>query len=280
MHDSDSDHKNPGPKLIMTPLSYLSVARFHGPDAGEFLHAQLSADISALETGEATYACYCSVRGQVYGLLLVSRRADDYLLAASAELLPVILTRLRMFVLRSRVEFDVCPDITVCGIGPGEDASIPGVVQPVEGLRYSLSKQAMTEDAKDEDFKALEIRHRVSWLNAGTTEKFIPQMLGFDRIGAVSFSKGCYPGQEIVARARYLGKVKRKPVVVLTENEAGLNPGERLELQRGGDWSNGTVIDSAPCGSGTCLMIVASAEPEIAPEALKHQERVYRCATM
>jgi len=101
----------------MRPLPYLSVARFEGPDAGEFLQAQLSADIAALEPGDATFACYCTPRGQVIGLLLVCRQDDGYLVTAAAVLLQQILTRLKMFVLRSRVEFSAQPGIAVCVIG-------------------------------------------------------------------------------------------------------------------------------------------------------------------
>ena len=265
----------------MTPLDYLTVARCAGADAGEFLHAQLSADIAALEPGDGTFACCCSPRGQVIGLLLVYRQGDAYLVAASAELLPGILTRLKMFVLRSSVEFSVLPDIGLYGIGAQEDTSSASVFQPVgSNLRYLFSESAGENNGGVEFFNEQEIRNQVVWLGPKTTEKFIPQMLGFDQIGAVSFSKGCYPGQEIVARARYLGKVKRKPVVVHTHEELLIEPAERVELRREDNWSAGTVIDSVSAGgAGTVFFIVAPAEPETAPEELRYQDRSYRCAT-
>jgi folate-binding Fe-S cluster repair protein YgfZ len=93
-----------------TQLDYLAAARFSGKDAGGFLHAQLSADVQALAPGQATFAAYCSPRGQVLGVLLVCRRRDDYLAAASAALLPGMLQRLRLFVLRSQVTLEEAGD--------------------------------------------------------------------------------------------------------------------------------------------------------------------------
>ena len=266
----------------MIPLHYLSVARFEGADAGEFLQAQLSADIAALAPGKATFACYCSPRGQVIGLLLVCRKDNEYLVATSAELLPRILIRLKMYVFRSRVEFSARPGIGVYGIVPQEDISGPGVFAPGgTRLRYLLSESAGEANGRAERFKTHEIRNRVSWLGPETTEKFTPQMLGFDQIGAVSFTKGCYPGQEIIARVRYLGKVKRKPVLVEVEEELLARPAERLELRRKGAWSAGTVIDCVPVdGPGALCFIVAPVEPGAGPDELRYQDRTYRCATI
>ena len=266
----------------MTPLPYLSVARFQGPDAGDFLQAQLSADNAALEPGDATFACYCTPRGQVIGLLLVCRQDDGYLVVTAAELLPRILTRLKMFVLRSRVEFSAQPGIAVFGIRLQEDSSARGVFQPGGlPLRYLFPENADEANDRSERFKALEIRNRVTWLGSETSEKFIPQMLGFDRIGAVSYTKGCYPGQEIVARTHYLGKVKRKPVVVQIEEELLINPADPVEIRRKGAWSKGINIDSVRDGQdGSLCFIVAPAEPETGAVELRFQERIYRCATI
>jgi hypothetical protein len=270
-----------GSKLNMTPLHYLSVARFNGPDAGVFLHAQLSADIAALEPGDSTYACYCSPRGQVIALLLVCRRQDEYLVAAAATLLPRILTRLRMFVLHSSLEFSADPATTVYGVGAQEGLSDSGAFIPGgSGLHYLLSESVAENNGRSGLIKAQEIRKRVTWLDPETSEKYIPQMLGFEQIGAVSFTKGCYPGQEIIARSRYLGKVKRKPLVVQVEEELFISPAERLELHRAGAWSQATVIDSAPDdAAGTLFFMVASAEPTDGPDQLRFQGRSYRCAT-
>jgi len=267
--------------LTTLPLNYLSVARFRGPDAGDFLHRQLSADIAALAPGDACFACCCTPKGQVIGLLLVCRQGEDYLVTGAAGLLPVVLTRLRMFVLRSRLEFGIEDDLKICGAEASTESPVSGAFQPGGlGLCYSFSEESDAAESTGPLFRAAEISRHVTWLGAETTGKFIPQMLGYEQIGAVSFSKGCYPGQEIVARARYLGKVKRKPAVVRTSETLAAPAGSQVELLRGDTWVQGVVIDSADSGEGTLLFIVAPFEPEVDPVELRYGERTYRCATM
>ncbi len=103
----------------------------------------------------------------------------------------------------------------------------------------------------------------MTWLGAETSEKFIPQMLGYEQIGAVSFSKGCYPGQEIVARARYLGKVKRKPVIVRTSENLAASGGIRWNCCAGKPGRRELSLIQQLPDEGTLLFIVAPVEPEV-----------------
>jgi len=266
---------------LMVQLNYLSIARLHGPDAGDFLHSQLSADIAALAPGDASFGCCCTPKGQVIGLLLVCRQGDDFLLAGSAELLPRVLTRLKMFVLRSRVEFDTESGLSIYG---AESASaFPGIAtfQPADlALHYHFSRDQQAADKPEALFKALELTRQVAWLSEETSEKFIPQMLGYDAIGAVSFTKGCYPGQEIVARARYLGTVKRKPVIVQISELLTVQPAGRVELRRGESWTKGVAVDSVHTDGGTVVFTVSPVEPDEPVIEIRYEDRVYRCATM
>lgn len=265
----------------MTPLENLSVARFSGQEAGDFLQNQLSADIDALASGSAGFACYCTPKGQVIALLLVCRLDQGFAVVGAAELMPQLLARLKMFVFRTRVEFSAEPELKVYGARTGQQPCEPGVFEPgASGLCYRVSAEPPPGGMLEASFKMAEILAGVVWLGADTTEKFIPQMLGFDRIGAVSFSKGCYPGQEIVARTRYLGKVKRSPVIVRTTEPLAAKPSEKIELLRGQTWSAGVVIDSASSEDGTVLFIVAPNDPDDPPATLKHEGLLYRCATM
>ena len=126
-----------------------------------------------------------------------------------------------------------------------------------------------------------ELRAGVTWLGPGSSERFIPQMLGFDELDAVSFSKGCYPGQEIVARARYLGSVKRKPLVLEVNGAVEPEPGAKLRVQRGEEWHDAVVVDSAPAGAGrTVVFTVARAEPDLPAQALEFGGETYGCATI
>lgn len=244
-------------------IPYLSVARFHGPDAGPFLQSQLSADVLALKPGENCFACYCTPKGQVLGLLLLGRQGDDYLTAAREELLPGIMRRLGMYVLRSKVEIETeTPDCVSCSTGP----------------EYAFAASAT--DLPDPDaWRAGELRAGIAWLETGTAEKYIPQMLGFDNIGAVSFSKGCYPGQEIVARARYLGKVKRKPAIIEFDGSPEIGNGGKARLLRGSQWTEAVIVDHARDGNRTVLFTVARADEETTVSEVEVGGRSYRCAT-
>ncbi|MEJ2384811.1 MAG: hypothetical protein P8Y54_10485 [Xanthomonadales bacterium] len=250
----------------MRRIPYLSAARFSGDESGAFLQAQLTADILALEDGAATFACYCTPKGQVLGLLRVQRAGDGYLVAGHSGLLPGILQRLRMFVFRTRVEFGPAEDLAVCGL-PGPE--------------YAFAPDGDAENDADAAWKAGELRAGIAWLGPGSTEKFIPQMLGFDTLDAVSFSKGCYPGQEIVARARYLGSVKRKPLVVEAEGAIEPAPGDKLRLRRGAEWHDAVVVDSAPADSDrTVVFTVTRAVADEPADAIEFAGSRYRCATM
>ena len=245
-------------------IPYLATARFDGEDAGAFLQSQLSADILALNVGENTLACYCTPKGKVLGLLLVGRDESGYLVAAKSELLPGILQRLRMYVLRSRVEISDTGAAAVSGpSGPG----------------FGCSSEAADMD-NPEAWHARELLSGIAWLDSTSTDSFIPQMLGFENIGAVSFSKGCYPGQEIVARARYLGKVKRRPLVVTVEGSPAADTGAKIRVRRGEDWSEAVVVDSARLDDRrTVVFAVAPGESEAATEEVEIGGQAYACAT-
>jgi folate-binding protein YgfZ len=272
--------------LTQIALPHLAVARIRGDDAAPFLHGQLSADIAGLNEGAATFACYCSPRGQVLGLLLVGRVRDGFLVVANAELLPGMLQRLQMFVLRARVVIDPASDLSVYGLQQGaQPGGSHGDFEPAGvGLRYRLGPAKLTSAEDGEQWKAHELGRNVVWLGAETRERFIPQMLGLDRIGAVSFSKGCYPGQEIIARARYLGKVKRKPLLLRVPAELAPPAGAPLRCRDGAQWLDGTVVDSAAVRSGSeadgRVLLVVAAAPEGAVQEVEYAGRSYRCATM
>ena len=254
----------------MILLTHLAAARLTGPDTGAFLQAQLAADISALPPGGSTFAAYCNPRGQVIGLLLVGRDDDGWLLVAAADLLDGITRRLKMFVLRSKVRFEPVQTGSVVGLLAGEVATGASLLlSPVPGLVYTLT-EAATDAALLSSWRSEELLLGVCWLNAASTERFIPQMLGLEKIGAVSFSKGCYPGQEIIARTRYLGKLKRRPALVLIEAELDDLPGHDCVLDTGTETLQGVVVDHARPGPGqTLALVVAALERETAVQSFE-----------
>ncbi|MDR0379442.1 MAG: folate-binding protein [Candidatus Accumulibacter sp.] len=226
---------------IIAPLTQFGLIGCAGDDAGTFLHNQLTSDVNHLEATSAQYAAWCSAKGRMLASLLLFRRDTEYLALLSADLREFIAKRLKIYVLRSKVSLiDRSADYGIIGIsGPRaidalENAGLkaPTVVlgtsafanasvvrldetrcltivanDAVGRVWEKLSELAVPVGASA--WQWLDIRAGIPWIVDATREAFVPQMAGFDRIGGISFNKGCYPGQEVVARARYLGKVKR-----------------------------------------------------------------------
>lgn len=261
---------------FMIPLPYLTLHRIGGADAEAFLQAQLAADVASLGVGAAGFAAWCSPRGQVIALFLVLRETDAWVLACESRLAVTVFDRLRRYILRSRVEFEALDGLILAGLPDAEQAPSGMAVfqsrQP--GLCYVLlGREANPPESPGPSeraawWQAVELRHGIAWLAPATSERFIPQMLGLDEIGAVSFAKGCYPGQEVVARTRYLGQVKRKPVLVEVEGRVPGDAGEPCTVVSAGESVEGVLVEalavettdgqaSAARGPTTLALIVA-----------------------
>jgi len=249
----------------MTNLPYLAIHRVSGADAGSFLHAQLAADVSGLADGQAGFAAYCSPRGQVIALLLVCRREPDWLIVTHASLAGSIAARLKLYVLRARVSIEAEKHLQVAGLLEQESAGTGAFVYAPRNLslRYLLCAPGTLDQAALLRWRREEIVRYVTWLQTGTSERFLPQMLGLDTIAAVSYSKGCYPGQEIIARARYLGKLKRKPVLLEAAGNPPLSPGDECTLISAGEQAEGIVVDGVSAdGRNSTLLVVAPLDPD------------------
>jgi len=240
-------------------LPYLTAARAAGPDAASFLQAQLTADLSRLADSASGFSAYCDPKGNVLALLRVIRRGDDYLLIAARDLMESLLSTLGKFVLRAKIRFEPVEAVVV-GIGDRER------------LDYALEAGDFCGEVEAvSDWRVRELRAGIAWLGPQTSGQFLPQMLGFDRLGAVSFRKGCFPGQEVIARVRYLGKIKRLPLIVSFKGTAGLEPGAEVELHgEDGPAGSAVVVDSAASGNETvCFLLARNLEdrPVIALES-------------
>ncbi|HXG27603.1 MAG TPA: hypothetical protein VNJ47_01985 [Nevskiales bacterium] len=188
-----------------SPEAY-GVIRVQGSDATDFLNAQLTRRVDGIGAGASALAAWCNAQGRVQALFRVARAADGegYALQLPARLVPLVLPRLRLFVLRSRVTL--------------EAASATAAVD-----------------------RRTEIAAGIPEIYPETREHFIPQMLNLDRLGAIDFRKGCYPGQEIVARTQYRGQLKRRMYRFAGEASELPLPGTRLLAD---DDVSGTVVDA------------------------------------
>jgi tRNA-modifying protein YgfZ len=229
-------------------LSRYGLLSVQGADAREFLHAQLTIDIRSLSPERAALAGWCSAKGRLLATFLVIPAPQGFLLQLARDLAPAITKRLSMFVLRSKVKIADESDAWaqfgvwntndhVARVSWQEDrVTIP--VDEKRVLRLEPSASASAECKGDEETWTLqEIRAGRPLITAATQDQFVPQMVNLEILGGVDFQKGCYPGQEIVARAQYRGQVKRRMVRLPAPQGERLRPGQQF--------NGGTVVDSA-----------------------------------
>jgi hypothetical protein len=280
---------------ITTDLSALGVLRIHGEDAQTFLHAQLTSDVAALALAATQYTAWCSAKGRVLANGVLCRSGPtEYLWLLPAELASPIHKRLQMFVLRAKVKVEDASSAFVrIGLGGprareiigkrfGQAAVERGLLQTdggsavaLPGGRYVLLAaqpaaqwiSAVVQDATPAPYAAwqwLAIRAGDPVLSAAIQDLFVPQMLNADALDAVSFSKGCYPGQEIVARMRYLGKLKERLYLAHLQADRLPVAGDALYAAAFGEQACGTIVDAALAPDGgvdvLAVMQIAAAQ--------------------
>jgi len=265
------------PRLV--DLSHNALLAVTGDDAAAFLQGQLTNDVAALKPGEAQWTGWCSPKGRLIASLLLARKSDGYLAMLPAELAPAIAKKLSMYVLRSKVKVaDASADYARYGVvgagsaevvralgGDGALLAIPVandvhvVLAPHGDGRLEALRQSTTPAGPDAWTFAL-IHAGIPTVVAATQEAFVPQMANFDLIGGVSFRKGCYTGQEIVARTQYRGILKKRMALAHVEGAAP-TPGQSVYSPVFGEQSAGTVVNAAPApGGGYDFLVVAQIE--------------------
>lgn len=262
----------------------LGVIRARGEDAAAFLHGQLTQDFSLLGVPGARLTAYCSPKGRMLASMIgIKRAADEIVLVCHRDVLAATLKRLSMFVLRAKLKLDdASAELDLWGqagasAGPaGEPWQVldapPGVsrvgLYPAAGLARSLwiapaGHEAPAGPALDPATWAwLEVLAGVATVSAPLVEAFVPQMLNYESIGGVNFKKGCYPGQEVVARSQFRGTLKRR--TYLAAGDGPMTVGQDVFHSSDAEQPTGTVVacGQAPAGGWHALvsMQVRSAE--------------------
>ncbi|HEY4215402.1 MAG TPA: hypothetical protein VGM84_28275 [Steroidobacteraceae bacterium] len=197
-------------------LDHLGVLRAHGPDAIRFLQGQLSHDISKLGPRRSLLAGYHNPQGRAIALLRLVYVADDDVLAIlPRELIPVVVSRLSKVVLRAKVKIaDASSEWTVSGHmeAPGHSAALAARVDSSPRVLVLEHSPGTGERPRGDRsvWHRLDIAAGLPQVYASTSEEFVAQMLNLDVLDGIAFDKGCYTGQEVIARAHYRGKVKRR----------------------------------------------------------------------
>ena len=271
------------------------MIRFSGAEAQAFLHNQLSCDVAALTPGRSTYGSYCTPKGRVLATFLLWRAGEDFFMQLPSPLREPIQRQLSKYILRSKVKAtDASSDWTLIGVA-GKDAAalvqravgdVPRSVHDVintqdamvirlPGDRYEIvaaSKSPdITESISDAAEKAdpdywdwLDIRAGIPVVLPATQEAFVPQMVNLDLIGGVSLTKGCYPGQEIVARMHFRGTLKQRMYLANIAGSDRPQPGENLYSSDFGGQACGRIVNAArsPEGGHDVLAVIQIASAE------------------
>jgi len=277
---------------IVCDLSHLDCLRVSGEDAAPFLLNQFSNDINALNDEHSQLTTYCNPKGRMFALFRVLPANSGYLLISDQGIGSSLQSRLKMFVMRSKVVIEnIADQLSIIGISGNDSRSLlreatniePPVAENsvVKSEFFPIFRQAgvperfvvLAEPAQmQEDWRALspdchsvgrnawewlDIRAGLPSIHTETSETFIPQMLNLDVLNALNFKKGCYPGQEIIARMKYLGKLKQRMFIGHGTGEPPA-PGESIFAQGFGEQSAGTIVNAVPAPEGgfDCLFVV------------------------
>lgn len=283
-------------KNAFCELSRLGLIRFSGAEAQTFLHNQLTCDVGALAPGHSTYGGYCTPKGRVLATFLLWRSGEDFFMQLPSSLREPIQKQISKFILRAKVKAaDASSEWTLLG-GAGSDAAalvrravgaIPTTVHQIAqasgatviklpGDRYEIvaardkaqalqgSLSSGADQVGPDHWEQLDIRAGVPVILPATQEAFVPQMVNLDLIGGVSLTKGCYPGQEIVARMHYRGTLKQRMYLANVGGTDLPQPGDKLYSPDFGEQACGTIVNAArsPEGGHDVLAVIQIASAE------------------
>ena len=281
---------------VLVPLDHLALFECTGEDATSFLHNQLTSDVNHLDAGTAQHSSWCTHKGRMQASFILYRQGADYRALLSADLLDSTLKQLQRYVLRAKAQLrDLSNEQIAIGVsGPqaGESLRAAGLTVPeapmttldagtgttirLDAQRFIVIADAAAAPALYDRLAGvarpagvpvwhwLDIEAGIVLVTADTKEEFVPQMVNFDKIGGVSFHKGCYPGQEVVARAQYLGKIKRHLYQIRTNGP--MVAGGSLFLAGKSEQPCGLIANTAPAPDGLFAALAVIKEEATADE--------------
>ncbi|MFM2450124.1 MAG: tRNA-modifying protein YgfZ [Pseudomonadota bacterium] len=267
------------------PLPHWGVIRALGSDAAAFLHGQLTQDIQQLALGQARQAGYCSAKGRLLATFIVWRESEEeLLLVCDRSVLDSTLKRLSMFVLRAKCKLsDATQDrplwgmwgrldstdaaagnaMTPWSVDDGSDADAPASVVRLTDVqqhwrvlwvgRNASAAAALQPNAELSEWQRLQISSGLPMIEERTAEQFVPQMINYELIDGVNFQKGCYPGQEVVARSQYRATAKRRMFLFRTSGSA--TAGTEVFHSADAEQPAGLVVNAVKQADGQTLLL-------------------------
>ncbi len=274
------------PAAGAAPLTHLGVIRITGADAASFIHNQLTQDFLLLPANQARLAAFCSAKGRMQASFVGFKPdAQTVLLVCHRDLLETTLKRLRMFVLRAKAVLDdASADCALygclhAGAAPADSApwslvTVAGATRiqlyPGAGYRRELwigpagTRPELPEVAAD-IWLYTEVMSGVATISQALYEALVPQMLNYESVGGVNFKKGCYPGQEVVARSQFRGILKRRAYIL--RGTAPMHAGQEIFSGLDPDQACGVVVQAAAEPGGSAWVAIAALQVQAAQES-------------
>lgn len=277
-------------------LTQLGIISVSGPDAVSYLQGKVTIDVAALAEDQVKIGCQCDFKGKTWSIFYATKDEQDISLISHTQSIPSSLAELKKFGVFSDATFEdqtenwsffagagdkietiatqIFGALPTAGNGRivSEKGSIIRLNSPVSRYILILQKQTAGElqinlgnqFENEQYWEALDILAGIANIQTETSNEFVPQMMNLQALDAISFDKGCYLGQEVVARTKYLGKNKRAAFILTANNEYKSQAGQQLEVKLGENWRRGgTVLRSAAVDSQTWVLAVLPNDTEL-----------------
>lgn len=272
MHKLDS--ANELPDAFSCQLEDLGIIKISGEEAHKYLQGQVTIDVDKLTESDFMLGCHCDFKGKTWNVFYAFGRAEEIYLLCHRQSIPASMAELKKYAVFSKADIaddsenwciwggkgntfeSTCQNLVATlptpenNLSASDSAFVAHLAQPMERYLLIASKEhreniqsSLTETTFAPDlWDLLDIKSGLANIQEATSNEFVPQMLNMQSLEAIDFQKGCYMGQEVVARTKYLGKNKRATFILHSDQAAELKAGDQLEMQLGENWRRGGVI--------------------------------------
>ena len=281
-------------------LAHLTVLTVSGKDAAQLLQGQITCNINDITESKGSLGAFCNAKGRAITTFLLVKLKEAFALILPVELLETVRKKLQMYILRANVTLtdgsehycltgfsvaDECPDLdfprhsleTVNTAGcliklPSTQSRYLMIAEfeTVRNLWVKLTRENQYQPQSSNYWRYQDILSGIPWLTTATSEEFIPQMLNLDKLGGISFNKGCYTGQEIIARTHFLGKSKR--ALYLAESDTISPPAPNTGIMTQDGQPAGKVLQAQVEGTGYKMLVVLSADQSLSENLMLADE--------
>jgi folate-binding protein YgfZ len=260
--DLDALRYNTLNQSYLVDLSPIKLIRVTGEDAFSFLQAQFSNDLGMLENEHCQLHAYCNPKGRILAVIRIVRNQEGYWIIVPEDIADGLVKRLKMYVLRAKVQIQQETEYVPFGsVGPPVkldcavfrfrlDSVTPRMIIIIEsGDIVGFSEQDSMAICHFDLWRWMDIQSGIPQVYATTTETFIPQTVNLELVDAINFRKGCFPGQEIVARLKYLGKPKQRLIIASIETSTEIKAGDEIYTLDKPGQKSGLVVDAVQTGA-------------------------------